>query len=42
MLFELKPSSFILRYKCHVCENFECRNDTTEHDNICHDGTYLF
>lgn len=25
------------RYKCHVCDHSECRNDTT-HDNVCHNA----
>lgn len=27
----------IFRYKCHVCDHSECRNDTT-HDGICHNA----
>lgn len=26
------------RYKCHLCENLECRNDTSLGDNVCHDA----
>jgi activin receptor type-1 len=30
------------RYKCHVCEHYDCRNDTTAHDNVCHDAIMCY
>lgn len=29
--------SLTFRYKCHVCDHSDCRNDTT-HDGICHNA----